>query len=180
MYLLCLKQLSSVVINLFYFIYFQIRAYCASSSKEITTAPSESELEAAALTRSNTHLASLAASYDLVCLHWNIRLPSSFTNINICPGHKRWNSILRVKSTRNQCPQGNHSRRWRSPVYHGHESRRRNSSRTSHYSGMLSNYTKHSPYLHRIPSVLIAGGAMQGEAGWFRSSSLVGTVVTGQ
>jgi len=43
-----------------------IRAYCATTSKEITTAPSESEIESAALTRSQTHLASLAASYDLV------------------------------------------------------------------------------------------------------------------
>ena len=44
----------------------QIRAYCSSSSKELTTSPSESELEKSALTRSQEDLAALAGSYDIV------------------------------------------------------------------------------------------------------------------
>ena len=52
----------------------QIRAYCSSTSEELTTSPSEPELEAAGITRSEADLAKLTASYDIVsseppCLH---------------------------------------------------------------------------------------------------------------
>ena len=44
----------------------QIRAYCSTTSAELTTAPSESELDTAGLSRSEEDLNKLAASYDIV------------------------------------------------------------------------------------------------------------------
>jgi len=59
-----------------------IRAYCAATSKELTTCPSETELEAAGLTRTEVDLAKLADSYDLVVKGGTSYLESSLPGIN--------------------------------------------------------------------------------------------------
>lgn len=59
-----------------------IRAYCSTTSAELTTAPSESELDTAGLSRSEEDLNKLAASYDIVIKGGQNFLQSSLKGIN--------------------------------------------------------------------------------------------------
>lgn len=59
-----------------------IKAYCSNTSNELTTSPSESELEAAGISRSEEDLEKLINSYDIIVKGGKPFLQSQLTGIN--------------------------------------------------------------------------------------------------